>query len=168
MPDFIKFHQVQLVFHFSFLIYFINLFNVSPVLKNAKMEVPSIGLMSKLPIMAPPKAFDSQCISTKQQSIWVYHSFQIFRQQINYHPYITQCMLFITVLALDYKLFLNTNHTQGRKQRVLQKMSTDKLATHLSKEFQYDLSVTHITSVHCRVKKAFFCLTKGPSIYYVS
>ena len=44
----------------------------------------------------------------------------------------------------------------------------DKLATYISKEFLYDLSVTHITSVHCRVKKAFFCLTKGPSIYYIN
>ena len=32
--------------------------DVSPVLKYAKIVVPSVGLMSQFPILAPPKASD--------------------------------------------------------------------------------------------------------------
>ena len=39
---------------------------VSLVLKNAKIVAPSVGLMSKFPILAPPKSSDSKSISMTQ------------------------------------------------------------------------------------------------------
>ena len=57
----------SLSFHFSCLFHNLSYWyipNVSPVLKYAKIVVPSVGLMSKFPILALPKASDCQHIIT--------------------------------------------------------------------------------------------------------